>query len=115
MQEEFSNHHPISSQVLFERVDVLVALFPDMLRDLFVGQLLRSQQGGVDAHDQYFFVVGAIENADLAAFRNALMRSPKVIVVQLFIARCLEGVNVTSLRIYARHNVLDHAILSGGV
>jgi len=34
----------------------------------------------VDAHDQYFFVVGAIENADLAAFRNALMRSPEVIV-----------------------------------
>jgi len=79
------------------------------------GNFSASQQGGVDAHDQYFFVVGAIENADLAAFRNALMRSPEVIVVQLFIARCLEGVNVASLRIHAGHNVLDHAILSGGV
>src|SRR6476660_2145157 len=42
MQEEFSNHHSISSQVLFERIDVLVPLVPDMFRDHFIGQLLRS-------------------------------------------------------------------------
>jgi hypothetical protein len=43
------------------------------------------------------------------------MRSPKVFVVQLFIAWRLEGVNLTSLWVHAGHNVLDHAILSGGV
>ena len=69
----------------------------------------------MDAHDENFFVVGAIENADLAALRNALMRPPEVIVVQIFIARGLESMNVTSLRIHAGHDVLDHAILAGGV
>ena len=43
------------------------------------------------------------------------MRSPEIIVVQLFIARRLKGVNVTSLRIHAGHDVLDHAILASGV
>src|SRR6476660_755012 len=69
----------------------------------------------MDAHYQYFFVVGAIENADLAPFRDALVRSPEIVVVQFFRARRLEGENGASLRVHARHDVLDHTILAGRV
>jgi hypothetical protein len=69
----------------------------------------------MDAHDQYLFIVRPVENADFAAFGNALLRAPEEVVIQLFAARRLESVNIASLRIHAGHDVLDHAILSGRV
>jgi len=39
----------------------------------------------VDAHNQYFFVVGPIENAD-PAVPEALVRSPEIVMVQFFSA-----------------------------
>src|SRR5882762_9279512 len=69
----------------------------------------------VDAHNQYFFVVGAIENADPAPFRGALMRSPEIVVVQFFSAGRLKRENGASLRVYTGHHVFDHTILAGSV
>ena len=67
------------------------------------------------AHHQHLLVVGAVEDADLAALRQRLGGAPEEIVLEFFRARLLEGMHVDALRIEARHHVLDDAVLAGGV
>src|SRR5215467_9333863 len=86
MEKEFADDHAIASEIALESIDVLVALLPDMFGDAAVGEFLRAQKRGMHAHDEHFFVVGAVEDADFAALGNVLMVAPEVIVVQLFIA-----------------------------
>ena len=80
------------------------------LRQLFVFQNLT-----VDAHHQYLLVIRPIEDADLASLRQALRRSPEVVVVQFFRRRRLERPDIHSQRIHPRHDVLDRTVLSSGV
>ena len=69
----------------------------------------------MDPHHQNFFVIGAIENADRPAPRQARPRAPEKIVLQLLLARRLEAVHLASLRIDPGHHVLDDAVLAGRV
>src|SRR5580700_4213334 len=115
MQEKLASHHPVARQIMFEGVDVLIAPLPDMLGNQWVRQLLRLQERGVDSHNQNFFVVGTIEDADLAALWDASVRPPQIIVIEFFGAWSLEGMNIATLRIYTGHDVFDHAVFAGGV
>ena len=67
------------------------------------------------AHDEHLFVVGAVEDADLAARRHPLRVAPQVVVVELFGRRDLEAVHGDALRVHAAHHVPDDAVLAGGV
>ena len=49
-----------------EVIDVLVAPLPDVVLDGRRGDLLAGQDSGVNAHHQHLFVVGSVENTDLA-------------------------------------------------
>ncbi len=69
----------------------------------------------MDADDEDFFVVAAIENADAAALWNAFVSAPQVVVIELLVAGRFERKNLAALRIDAGHDVLDDAVLAGGV
>ena len=69
----------------------------------------------VHAHDQHFFVVRPIEDPDPAALGQASRRPPEKVVVEVVLRRRLERVDLTALRIDARHHVLDGAVFPCGV
>src|ERR1051325_3309638 len=69
----------------------------------------------MDAHDERFFVVAAVKDADASALGEMFGAAPQEIVVQLFGGGRLERCDFTTLRIDARHHVLDRAVLAGGI
>ena len=66
-------------------------------------------------HHEHFLVVAAVEDADAAALGQVLRAAPHVIVVELLGGRRLERDHLAALRIDARHDVLDRAVLARGV
>src|SRR5581483_12460458 len=66
-------------------------------------------------HDEDFLEIGAVEDADMPAPRQDQRGAPQEVVVELELARGLEGMHLAALRVHARHYVLDHAVLAAGV
>ena len=64
------------------------------------------------AGDQHLLVIGAVEDADAAAFRQVARGAPEKIVLQLARARMLEAEHLAALRIDPGHDVADGAVLS---
>src|SRR5437879_3552675 len=95
-----------------ERADRLEAFLQYPIGDKLGRQLLRLEQIRMDAHHQYFLVIRAVEDADMSTLREALGGAPQEIVIELLGARPFEGVHIAPLRIEARHNVLDDAVLA---
>ena len=79
------------------------------------GNSLGRQNLGVHADDQDFFVVRAVEHANPATFRHPPGRPPQKVVVELLVCRRLERIDLGTLRVHARHDVLDRAVLAGRV
>jgi hypothetical protein len=79
------------------------------------GQLLMLQELPVHADDKDLFVVGSIENADPAPFRNADGVTPQEIVREFLRRRLLERMDPAALRIDTRHDVLDGSVLARSV
>src|ERR1700692_2229698 len=69
----------------------------------------------MNAHHQDFFVVRAVENADLAAVRHYLVTSPHKIVIELFLAGLFERPHIAALRIDSGHHMTDQSVFSGRV
>ena len=67
--------HVVVLQEFFKLVDLIIAARPHV----FGHQV-------VDPHNQHIFVVGAIEDSDIAVFGNGLMYAPEV-----FVRRLLRG------------------------
>ena len=71
---------------------------------------------GMDADDEDFLVIRAVEDADAPALGQAIVvcaresRGPSS-----FSARVLEAVYLAALRVHARHHVLDDAVLAGRI
>src|SRR4030095_14513143 len=66
------------------------------------------------AHDEGLFVVATIEDADATALGQANDATPHEIVVELFVRRRFEGIDLAALRGDAGHEVVDPAVLAGG-
>ena len=66
-------------------------------------------------HDQDLLIVGAVEDPNVPALRQAAHRVPQIVMVQLLGPRMLEAVDLAALRIHARHHVLDGAVLARGI
>jgi hypothetical protein len=115
VQEELQHDHAVPAQVTLEPADVRVAILEDLLRLRLDGQPLALEELGMHADHQHLLVVRAVEDADAAALGEALRAAPEKVVVELFVARRLEGGDLASLRIHSRHHVLDRAVLPGGV
>ena len=66
----------------------------------------------VDAHDQHFLVVRAIEDADLALARHLLMDAPQEVVRGLLGGRHLEARDVAALRVERAHHLANRTVLA---
>ena len=115
MEEEFANHGAVPRHVLLKASNVLEAFVPQVLRNELVWNSLVLQQLRMDPDDEHLFVIRPIEDTDVTTLRQTHGRAPEKIVLQLLRRRLLEGVHLATLRIDARHNVLDRAVLPGGV
>src|SRR5579859_1581068 len=115
MQKEFENDDAVACEISFESVNILEALFPNVLGDERGRELLGSKNLLVHANDEYFFVVGAVEDADFSTFRNGLVSAPEVIVIEFFGARSFEGVHIAALGVDAGHDVFDDAVFASSV
>ena len=69
----------------------------------------------MDPDDQDFLVVGAVEDADVAALGQLLLVAPQVVVVEVGAGRDLEAADLDALRVDAAHDVADRAVLAGRV
>src|SRR5882762_2262416 len=110
MEEKLDHRNAIPSKVALETIDIFKALLPDMSSEQRLRQLLVFENLTVDTHHQHLLIIGTVEDADVPSLGQALRRSPKVIVVQFLGRWRLEGPHVHSLRIHARHDVLDGSI-----
>ena len=69
----------------------------------------------MDPDDEHVFVVGAVEDADATALRQRLHVAPEEVVIEVLARRLLEREDLAALRVDAGHDVLDGAVLPGGI
>src|SRR6266481_8052372 len=81
IQKEFANDYAIAREILFKRADVFIALLPYLFGNQPGWKMLPGQKFLVDPHHQNFFIIRAVEDADLAALRKVARRPPEVVVV----------------------------------
>jgi hypothetical protein len=63
-------------------------------------------------HNQHLFVIGSVEDADPAAFRQTLRATPQKIMLQFRGTRVFEAERLTALGIDAGHDVPDGTVLA---
>src|ERR1700687_3341332 len=107
MEKEFPDHKAVAGKIALEATNILKSFFPDVFCDQRRGYSLAGQNLWMNPHDEHFFIVRPIENANAATFRQAFHGAPQVVVVQFLRGGSLERINLASLRIYAVHHVLD--------
>ena len=83
VEEELDDPEALVGEVALPVVDLAEAAVPDapvleLGRELLAGEDLR-----VDPDDEHLLVVGAVEDADVAALRQLLRVAPEVVVVEL--------------------------------
>src|SRR6476661_8518886 len=115
MQEELQHPCPVAGEMAFKCADIVEATLPQIPALQFIWQSLLFQQFGMDAHNEVFFVIGAVEYPDARALRQPVWSPPEEIMVQFFRAALLERVDLGPLRVETRHDVLDHAIFAGSI
>src|SRR6516225_1989062 len=99
-------------QIALKGSDVMESLSPDVFRNETGGQLLPFQKLRMDAYNQNFFIVGAVENADSPALRQTLGGAPEKIVIEFLFGRGLEGKDLATLRIDTGHHMFDGAVFA---
>jgi len=62
-----------------------------------------------------FLVVAPVEDAEAAAFREALRGAPQEVVVQILHGGSLEGENLTACGVHPGHDGLNRPVLPSGV
>src|ERR1041384_8792082 len=101
MQEELQNHQAVVREITFEVADIFKTLLPEIFCFELGWEFLAGEKTFVDTHDEGFFVVTTIEDADASALRQALCATPQKIVVQLFGRRGFERRDLAALWIHA--------------
>ena len=113
MEEQFDGVGAVAMEMPLERVDVLVALGPELAAWLCCrGEMLLVQELGMDPRDQHFLVIGAVEDANSPALRERLGTAPEEVVAQLFSGGALEGDDLAALGVDSRRDVLDRPVLA---
>ena len=69
----------------------------------------------MDAHDKHIFIVGAIEDADIAIFGDRFVNAPEKVMREVFLRWLFEGRDVATLGVYSRHDVSNRAVLARGI
>jgi hypothetical protein len=76
-----------------------------------VGEPFAAENLRMDAGDQHLLIVGPVEDADPAPFRQIAGGAPEKIVLQFGGAGMFEAEYLTTLWVDPRHHMLDGAIL----
>ena len=116
-QVEEQLHEPIAlvCQVVLPVVDLAEATPPDPAVLQLRRQLLAGEDLRMDADDEDLLVIGAIEDADVAALGQPLLVTPEVVVVQVLARGHLEAADLDALRVDAAHDVADRPVLPRGI
>ncbi len=104
VEKEFENDGAVGGMASLEVVDLRVALRPDGLRHQIV-----------HAHNQYVFVVGAIEDGDFAPLGHLRFDAPQKIVSQFLLGWLFEVGDAAAVGIHGADDVLDHAVFAAGI
>src|ERR1700733_8358173 len=116
VEEELHDPRAAPLEMVLEGVDVLEPLLPKPVPVVQTGrQMLSDKQFRMDADDQDLLVVRPVEDADVAALGKRLDTAPEEVVAQFFGRRHSEGSDLATLRVHPREDVLDGAVLPGGV
>src|SRR5208282_6606228 len=94
VEKELEHDDAVLEQILFKPVDLLEPAVPDLFILPFPGDLLLIENLRMYAGNEHFFIVGAIEDGNFAAFGQAQRASPEIIVAEFLGGRPLEGVDV---------------------
>jgi hypothetical protein len=65
--------------------------------------------------DEHLFIITAVKNSDLTPVRQAFHAAPEIIMIQIIRRRRFERIHLAALRINARQDVLNSAILASRV
>jgi hypothetical protein len=112
MEKELDDARSVSVEMFLQAHDRVIPLTPQrtvvtrLVRDAFRAQDLR-----MHSRDQHFLIVRSIEDADPPPFGEVAGGPPEKIVPQFDGSRMFEAEYVATLRIDARHHVLDDAVL----
>ena len=115
VQEELDHRGAVARQVPLEGDDVAQAFLPEVVVHRLRRQLAGGEQVGVDAQGDRFLVVGTVEDADPATFRQRRPVPLQPAVFHLLESRAREIGHPKALRIDAGRDVLDGAVFAGGV
>src|SRR5580765_1959372 len=115
MEEELDDDGAVPMQVMFEVDDRLETILPEPAVASVRGQALSSQDFRMDADDQHLLVIRSVEDADPPPLGEERDLPPEEVVSEFGRARMLEAEDIHALRIHARHDVADRAVLSGCV
>src|SRR5581483_2212394 len=115
IEEELQDHGALARQIALDRGNVGEALLPDVLGHQLRRDFLLEKQLAMHAHDQAFFVIGAVEYADAPALRQLDHGAPHEVVIELERRRLLERGDLAALWIDAVENVFDRAVLAGSI
>src|SRR5215469_12528949 len=115
VQEELEDDGSLPAQVFLEVINVAEPLGPDAPGHARSGQPLLIEDVRVHPHDQDLLVIGAIEDTDSTALREAVRVAPEEVMTELLGRRLLEGEDLDALRIDSGHHVFDRAVLAGRV
>ena len=69
----------------------------------------------MDPGDEDVLVVGAVEDADPAAFGQAAGGAPEEVVLEVVIGGLFEAEHLAALRVHPGHHMADRAVFAGGV
>ena len=116
VQEEFDDDGAVAAEVFLQIHDGTASSLPECpVADQLARNSLIAQDFGMNADNQHFLVIGAVEDTDPSARGQTARRAPEEIMTQFFGARLLETVDFAALRVDAGQDVADRAVLSGGV
>ena len=83
MKEKLLRQDAVAAQIAFEMTNISEALFPNVQADQLLRQLLALQQFWMNAHDQGFLVVAAVEDADAPALWKVTLITPEEIMIKI--------------------------------
>jgi len=114
VEKELDDPGAVAVEVALERVDVLVAVPPNVLRGLFscAGIPVRPELG-VHPDHRYVLVAAAVEDPDPAPFGKHLAAAPQEVVGEPLGGGLLESHHRATLWVHPRRDVLDRPILAG--
>src|SRR5262245_41465392 len=113
MKKELTDRHAVVGEITFYVANILESILPDILSDESWWKLLSFQKLRVYPDHESFLVVTPVEYSNPAAFGETFEAPPQKIVIEILARRSLERVDLASLRIHSRHNMLDRSVFSG--